>query len=63
VLRATGFCDVLVDSEPRLLALVERLYGLDGPPDAAGLAEIAEAWSPRRTWAAVLVRAAGTALV
>ncbi|MBV9832046.1 MAG: DNA-3-methyladenine glycosylase 2 family protein [Marmoricola sp.] len=59
VLRATGFTDVLVDEEPRLRALVQRLYGLDHEPDPDQLAAIAEPWRPRRTWAAVLVRAAG----
>jgi DNA-3-methyladenine glycosylase II len=59
VLRATGFCDVLVDSEPRLLALIQQLYGLEETPTPVQLAAIAEAWRPRRTWAAVLIRAAG----
>jgi DNA-3-methyladenine glycosylase II len=59
VIRATGFVDILPDQEPRLLGLVQRLYGLDAPPTPAELATIAEAWRPMRTWAAVLVRAAG----
>jgi DNA-3-methyladenine glycosylase II len=59
VVRATGFVDVLPDQEPRLLALVQRLYALDGPPTPTEFAQIAEAWRPMRTWAAVLVRAAG----
>jgi DNA-3-methyladenine glycosylase II len=63
VIRGTGFADVLVDREPRLQALVQRLYGLEQPPEPAELARIAEAWRPMRTWAAVLVRAAGNALV
>jgi DNA-3-methyladenine glycosylase II len=63
VVRGTGFADVLVDREPRLQALVQRLYGLADPPGPGELAEIAEAWRPRRTWAAVLVRAAGESLV
>ena len=53
VIRGTGFVDVLPEQEPRLLELVARLYG-DRP-----LAEIAEAWRPMRTGAAVMVRAAG----
>jgi DNA-3-methyladenine glycosylase II len=63
VIRGTGFADVLVDREPRLQALVQRLYGLADPPGPAELGEIAEAWRPRRTWAAVLVRATGEQLV
>ena len=59
VIRASGFVDVLPDQEPRLLGLVEKLYNLAGPPTAQELAEIAEPWRPMRTWAAVLVRAAG----
>ena len=59
VIRATGCADVLPDQEPRFLGLVERLYGLTGPPGPEQLAEIAEPWRPMRTWAAVLVRAAG----
>lgn len=59
VVRATGFVDVLPDQEARLLGLVERLYGLAGPPGPQELAGIAETWRPMRTWAAVLVRAAG----
>ena len=62
VARATGFCDVLVETEPRLLALVQQLYGLDQPATPTRLAGIAEAWRPRRTWAAVLIRAAGASL-
>lgn len=63
VVRATGFCDVLVDTEPRLMARVQQLYGLDDAPTAAELATIAEAWRPRRTWAAVLIRATADAPV
>lgn len=63
VARATGFCDVLVDTEPRLLARVQQLYGLEDAPTAAELATIAEAWQPRRTWAAVLIRATADAPV
>jgi DNA-3-methyladenine glycosylase II len=63
VIRGTGFADVLVDKEPRLQALVQRVYGLAEPPGPVELATIAEAWRPMRTWAAVLVRAAGEQLV
>ena len=58
VIRATGFADVLPASEPRLLALVEQLYGLTGPVSGEELGALAEAWKPFRTWAAVLIRAA-----
>lgn len=58
-IRATGFVDILPDQEPRLLTLVQRLYGLDAAPTPTELARIAEPWRPMRTWAAVLVRAAG----
>jgi DNA-3-methyladenine glycosylase II len=58
-IRATGFVDVLPEQEPRLLGLVQSIYGLDAPPTPTELAQIAEAWRPMRTWAAVLIRAAG----
>ena len=63
VIRATGFADVLPVAEPRALALTARLYGLDEPVSAARLAEIAEPWKPLRTWAVVLIRAAGPRLL
>jgi DNA-3-methyladenine glycosylase II len=44
--------------EPKLLAAVGDLYHLGHPARAEELTRIAEAWRPRRTWAAVLVRAA-----
>jgi DNA-3-methyladenine glycosylase II len=59
VIRATGYADVLPVREPKLLTLVERLYGLAGPVSEADLHALAEAWKPFRTWAAVLIRAAG----
>ncbi len=55
--RGTGFADVLPTNEPKLLALVARLYGLPGPPSPEQLTSIAENWRPLRTWAAVLIRA------
>jgi DNA-3-methyladenine glycosylase II len=58
VIRGTGFTDVLPVGEPRLLALVERLYGRDEPVTAEQLRSLAEPWRPFRTWAAVLIRAA-----
>lgn len=59
VIRAVGFTDVLPLGEPMLLGLVGRLYGLDGPASPEQLGQIADAWKPFRTWASVLVRAAG----
>lgn len=58
VIRGTGFADVLPASEPKLLSLVEQLYGLRGPVSSEELGALAEAWKPFRTWAAVLIRAA-----
>ena len=58
VIRGTGFAAVLPVNEPELLALVARLYQLPAPPSPERLHELAEAWKPFRTWAAVLIRAA-----
>ena len=58
VVRAVGFPDVLAASEPRLRQAVGELYQLGGPASPTDLGRVAEAWRPRRTWAAVLVRAA-----
>jgi DNA-3-methyladenine glycosylase II len=58
VIRGTGFADVLPVDEPKLLALVARLYQLPAPPSPAQFHQIAEVWRPLRTWAAVLIRAA-----
>jgi len=59
VIRAIGTADVLPLNEPKLFALLGELYGLEGPATVAQAEEIAAAWVPWRTWAAVLVRAAG----
>jgi len=59
LIRASGVCDVPVEQEPRLSALVGSLYGLPGPAAGADLHRIGEAWRPFRTWVSVLVRAAG----
>lgn len=58
VLRASGVCDVPVMQEPRLAAVVGRLYDLPGPATATDLERIGEAWRPFRTWVSVLLRAA-----
>lgn len=59
VIRGTGFADVLPLGEPQALALTAKLYGLDEPLDEAKFREVAQAWKPLRTWAVVLIRAAG----
>ena len=59
VIRAVGFTDVLPADEPLARDLVTRLYGLDHPCEPADLERIAEPWKPYRTWATVLIRAAG----
>jgi DNA-3-methyladenine glycosylase II len=58
VLRASGVCDVPVEQEPRLAAIVGRLYDLPGPATAADMRRLGEAWRPFRTWVGVLLRAA-----
>lgn len=58
VVRGTGFTDVLPVNEPRALDLAARLYGLDAPPSQAEFGALAESWTPFRTWAVVLIRAA-----
>lgn len=63
VIRATGFADVLPVAEPRALALTARLYGLEEPVTTEKFTEIAEPWRPLRTWAVVLIRAAGQRLL
>ena len=60
VLRASGVCDVSVEEEPRLAAIVGRLYGLPGPATAADMRRIGEPWRPFRTWIGVLLRAASS---
>lgn len=60
LLRAVGVTDVLTFGEPRLPGYVAHFYGTGpGPASAAEIERIAEAWRPFRTWAAVLIRAAG----
>ncbi|MGI9007429.1 MAG: DNA-3-methyladenine glycosylase family protein, partial [Streptosporangiaceae bacterium] len=59
VIRATGFADVLPVAEPLALDLTAQLYGLSEPPGPARFAELAEPWRPLRTWAVVLIGAAG----
>jgi len=62
VIRATGQTDVLPEDEPKARALAGRLYGLGHDASPAELRAIAEHWRPFRTWATVLLRAAGPRL-
>jgi DNA-3-methyladenine glycosylase II len=63
LLRATGVADVLTSTEPRLPGYVAHFYGTSPEPASREEVErIAEGWRPCRTWAAVLVRAAGDRL-
>ncbi len=58
-IRAAGFTDVLPVDEPLARDLVTQLYHLDRPCEPTDFERIAEPWRPYRTWATVLVRAAG----
>jgi DNA-3-methyladenine glycosylase II len=55
--RALGHTDVLPTAEVGAAEIAGAL--LDRRLDASGLAELAEAWSPWRTWVCVALRAAG----
>ena len=58
--RATGVTDVLTSAEPRLPDYVSHFYGTGpGPASREEIERLAESWRPFRTWAAVLIRAAG----
>lgn len=57
-IRAVGFADVPPADEPMVRELVTGLYRLPEPCTRDRFLEIAEAWRPYRTWAAVLIRAA-----
>ena len=60
LLRAVGVADVLTSGEPRLPGYVAHFYGTGpGPASRDEIERIAEGWRPFRTWAAVLIRAAG----
>ena len=59
VVRAIGFADVLPRNEPKALELARKLYHLPTTPSEVQFEAIAEAWRPWRTWATVLLRAAG----
>jgi DNA-3-methyladenine glycosylase II len=57
LLRGAGDPDHLPEHEPLLRRAVALAYGLEGEPDQASLAELAEAWRPYRTWVVLLLRA------
>ena len=59
VIRALGHTDVLPENEPKALALAGQLYGLGHDASPEEMHAIAERWRPYRTWATVLLRAAG----
>ena len=63
VIRACGLADVLPTQEPQALELAAQLYGLSAPPGPAEFTALAEPWRPFRTWAVVLIRAAGARLL
>jgi DNA-3-methyladenine glycosylase II len=62
VMRGSGFADVPV-AEPMALEIAGKLYGLPGPPSEDEFLQMAERWKPFRTWAIVLIRAAGPRLL
>ena len=62
VVRGSGFADVPV-AEPKALEFAAKLYGLPGPPSDDEFRAMAERWRPFRTWAIVLMRAAGSRLL
>ncbi len=57
MLRGAGEPDHLPTREPRLGRAIAMAYGLDEPPDAEELGEMAELWRPYRTWVALHLRA------
>jgi len=59
VIRSIGFVDLLPSNEPNALELLQALYRLPEIPTQALFEAIAQAWRPWRTWATVLLRAAG----
>lgn len=58
VVRGSGFADVAV-MEPKAMEFAAKLYGLPGPPSDEEFRAMADRWRPFRTWAIVLMRAAG----
>ena len=62
VVRAVGFTDVLT-TEPTAMEVAGRLYNVGATPSAEQFAALAQPWRPFRTWATVLIRAAGPRLL
>lgn len=62
LIRATGITDILPADEPRFLQALGALCELDSP-SSEHAQRLARNWSPWRTWAAVLIRAAGPRLL
>lgn len=62
VVRALGHTDVMAGTITELLDRVGQLYGLGHPASPDELADIAQVWSPWRTWAQVDIRAVGDRL-
>ena len=60
LIRGVGSPDVFPGNEPRLHHAMAERYGLPDPR-VQGLAEIAEAWRQRRSWASYLLRRIATA--
>jgi DNA-3-methyladenine glycosylase II len=56
LIRGVGTTDVLPTAEPRLARAISLAYRLRRPPTQARITEMADAWRPYRTWAAVLLR-------
>lgn len=62
VIRALGHTDVLPTNEPKALSLAGKLYGLGHDATPGEMERITLQWRPFRTWATVLLRAAGPRL-
>jgi DNA-3-methyladenine glycosylase II len=59
VMRGSGFADVAM-TEPKAMEFAAKLYGLPRTPTEDEFREMANRWTPFRTWAIVLIRAAGS---
>ena len=58
VMRGSGFADVAV-AEPKAMELAGKLYDLPRTPTEEEFLAMAGRWRPFRSWAIVLIRAAG----
>jgi DNA-3-methyladenine glycosylase II len=59
VTRGSGFADVVV-TEPKAMEFAAKLYRLPKTPTEDEFRAMANRWTPFRTWAIVLIRAAGS---